>query len=143
MPLVVVLGTRRSPALLNLALFSPSFWMLKLFTLLERKSGYKYTRGVYFGRTVILGLILLSPALSGMVLSYFSSSGDGNPNLKCFFQQWEDKHSALQAQSDTKQGDHSPPSSSVSARVKTSIPDHETSPTPWLLFVSIEPAPPS
>ena len=41
LPLVVVLGTQRSPALLNLALFSPSLWMLKLFTLLERKLGYK------------------------------------------------------------------------------------------------------
>lgn len=41
LPLVVVLGTQRSSAQLNLALFSQSFWMLELFTLLERKLGYK------------------------------------------------------------------------------------------------------
>lgn len=38
--------------------------------------------GVYFSKTVILGLILLSPRLSGVVLSSSSLRQDGNPNLK-------------------------------------------------------------
>lgn len=54
--------------------------------------------GVYFSKTVILGLILLSPRLSGVVLSCSSRRGDGNPNLKGSqaFQHPEDRHSVLQ-----------------------------------------------
>lgn len=54
--------------------------------------------GVYFSKIVILGLILLSPRLSGVVLSSSSLRGDGNPNLKGSkaFQQPEDRCSVLQ-----------------------------------------------